>query len=295
MTLKLGPHIQEITPNGILFAQSAPIVKQVSGTYALSQAHPGAITVYRQYYDLSAQNIWRNGADLANEIIATLRGFVPTYIELYNETAQYMASGLPRYVDLHWEAAPVIHAYGSKLAGYSFSTWGHPGEAEWAYMAQNGFGGVDAISIHEYWGTQGFTETNALYHQVLHRLNPNHPPFIISECGIDRIEGGGWGWKETVDAATYVQQLLSYDQIIGAQDYVLGATPFTLDANGAAGWGTFDYDDLIPQLLQIGPGAIQQRGRLPLAPILLFGVAGLLGTYAIAAAYLQEEEYEGLV
>lgn len=158
MFAKLGPHVLASTSLAMDWARAAPIVKQLDVTNALSAAPPGAITIFRKYYKF--QDINRNGADVANEILAALGGFRPSYAELFNEWAQRLGNGLERHVEFTREAVDVLHRAGVAVAGFSFST-GQPeggfvpnfsGPDDWLYLRDQGFAGVDAIALHEYWG-----------------------------------------------------------------------------------------------------------------------------------------------
>lgn len=264
---KVGPHIQMSTGMSKAWAQVAPCVKQIDGTDCLMAAPPGAITIFRHYFPY--EDIMRNGADVANEALGALGGFRPTYIELYNETSQGLGEncpggvpgpscGLMRYTQMHIEAAPVVHAYGTKLLGFSFSTWSHPQPAEIAYLDSVRWGDCDAIGIHEYWGPIGFTPANALWHREVHRMSSGHPPIIISECGRDGVEGANCygapkcGWvDQQVPADQYVGEVLQFDALISQDYYVEGANVF--DAGPTPDWMGYDTDRITPALVGTGP------------------------------------------
>lgn len=289
MVRKLGPHVIEITNNALQFASQAPTVLQIDGTAALQQARPGATTIFRHFFPV--QNIYQSGRDAAAEVLVALGGYRPSYVVGFNEIAQRLGNGLERYVEWHWEFTDLMHANGQPVAGFSFST-GNPEADDWRYLQSQGFGGCDAIAKHEYWGNQGFSTWNALRYRRAHDwMGGNHPPFIITECGRDAVEGSSAGWKISgVSAAQYVQELIAYDGEISLDPYVLGATVFTAGAP-AGDWVNFDVDGIYQDILGFYvPGVEPGRGRLPLVPILLFGLAGLLSTYAIATAYVQATE-----
>jgi hypothetical protein len=303
MTYKLGPHIIEPTAEALAFASSAPIALAMDDSIAsLMGSNRPAITVYRHYF--SDQPLNRNGEDIAAEIIGVLNsrgGIRPDYVCLYNEAVKSNDPNLPRYVQLHWEAVPLLHANGLKVAGFSYSV-GNGEIADWQYIQSQGFGGVDAISVHEYWGDTLFSDWTALRHRRVHDwLGGNHPPFIITECGRDRVESDGvncygdythCGWiQQRIPPDQYVNELLAYDAEIARDPYVLGATVFTAGCLGTE-WCNFNVDQIYQRILgMVGPPT-PPRGRLPIAPILLIGLAALMGLYAVAALEAGEEEEE---
>jgi hypothetical protein len=254
---KLGPHSQlRSEPARQWSSVAARIVKQMDGTDMLAAAPPGAITIYRRYF--GSQDINSNGMYAANDIIANLRGFRPSYVELFNETSQRLGQGLERHVEWTKEACAVLHANGLYVAGFSFST-GNPGAGyeddtpDWEYLQAHNYGDVDAISMHCYWGNQGFTEGHALRYRRGHRItNGNHPPFIISETGRDAIEGGQGGWvRDGKSPEEYLDELSQYNELISQDEYVLGATPFTCAPSSM--WTAVDMDTLVPTILGTGP------------------------------------------
>lgn len=280
MFAKLGPHVQFETSPAMDWARVAPIVKELDTTNALRAAPPGAITIFRKYYEF--QDINRSGADVANEILGALGGFHPSYVELFNETKQRVGDGLERHVEFTREAVDVLHRAGVAVAGFSFST-GQPeggfvpnfsGTDDWLYLRDQGFAGVDSVAIHEYWGHQGFTLWNALRHRKVHEwLGGQHPPFVITECGRDAVEGGAAGWLASgISAEQYLQELVAYDYAIQQDPYMIGGTPFTAGAAGGK-WLYFDVDTLVPAILGAGPVA---------EPIRLSGWL-MLGALAFAA------------
>ncbi len=248
MTYKIGPHAIFPSSNVNYWAQRAPVTKALDNTATLGQA--SGIKIFRHFF--ANQDLNRDGASIAYEIINALNGFRPDYVELYNEIAQRLGQGLERYVTLHEEAVPILHAAGLKVIGFCFST-GNPEAADYQYIQSRGFGGVDALGIHEYWGNQGFTQWHALRHRNAHAwMGGNHPPFFITECGRDRVEGGNGGWViDNITAEQYVAELLQYDDLLAQDGYVLGATVF---AGGPTGdWVNFNTDGLEQALIRVSP------------------------------------------
>jgi len=261
MPIKLGPQIYGVTDAGLLWARRANCTKQIFGTNALPHAQSGAITICRPIWRLRTDS----GAEAARDIIRALDrwgGYRPSYVELWNESdevGQRLGSGLERRVQLHEEAVPILHANGIRVAGFSFSTGnpgaGWPGDTpDWEYLQSHGYAGVDAIALHAYWGNQRFTEGHALRHRRAHAITGgNHPPFLITECGRDAVEGGSPGWRLSgISGEQYVSELLAYDTELGHDPYVIGATVFTT-GGFEHGWGNFDVDELVPAIIGTGP------------------------------------------
>ena len=93
-------------------------------------------------------------------------------------------------------------------------------------------------------------------------------PLVISETGIDRVPAtgdcaavdpypvdaskatwksyGDWWVQNGVGSTpeqSYINQLAWYDRELRHDDYVLGATIFTMGASGGGGWAPFDIHD----------------------------------------------------
>ncbi len=190
---------------------------------------------------------------------------MPSYVEIYNETAEDDAASVWRHADLTYEVGQILRGWHPryKIAALAFSgtkpsrdVWG----ALMMWRAPDGrpWGGMDAIAIHEYWADDGFTADNGLHHRQLHEwANGNHPPFIITECGRQWMVGG----TPIVPVAQYAMELTRYDQELQQDSYVIGGTVFT--AGGALmGWGDWDTDytdgtDAHDLMVQLGIRAAQ--------------------------------------
>ncbi len=192
MLRKTGPYVGPgSSDNKLEWVQNAPVVKAFVDPEVLDYVKPGTITIFRHYFP--DQNIWRNGADVAREVIAAAKGRRPDYFELYNECNQFVYDNLARYLQMHKEAAPVIHAYGSKLLLGNFSTQQPPDESL-KMIKDSNYGDCDGIAIHGYWTSDAngarFNEDSALKHRHMHRFwGEGHPDIFITECGRDKVEG----------------------------------------------------------------------------------------------------------
>lgn len=211
MLKKVGVYIgPAASDNKLKWARSASVVKAFNDAGVLDYAKPGAITIYRKYFD--DQNVWVSGIDRAYSIISDLTGLSvdtlkaiplselknipgrrPKYVEILNECNQFLWDNLPRYIQMHKEAVPVLHAYGVGALLGNWSTQ-QPPDQEWLYIQSENFGDCDRIAIHEYWtGDQNgarFNQDSALKHQHVHELlKGKHPNMIVTECGRDAVEG----------------------------------------------------------------------------------------------------------
>jgi GH25 family lysozyme M1 (1,4-beta-N-acetylmuramidase) len=255
---KLGPHVIRPTPEALDWARVAPVAKALNDTTAIRQSQRASVRVYRLYF--AQQDVNRNGADVAAEVLAALGDAPATHVELFNETAQRVGEGLERHVALTREAIDYLARVRPDLTlvAYSFST-GQPEESDWRYLRAHGYGGARVIGIHQYWGNQGFTPWHALRHRTVHAWTAgDHPPFLITECGRDRVEGGKGGWKAdglTEDA--YLAELLAYEQELLRDPDVIAATPFT--GGPTPDWSAFDVDPISGRLAAV-------TGPLPTPP-----------------------------
>jgi hypothetical protein len=232
-------------------AARLPVVKGIDITEPIKpdNVQPGTLRVYRKWFPDSDLAYYMStpdsGAGMAMEIIASMGGLQPhpnLYVQVWNEEGQRLGAGLEEVVRLHKEAAVVLHAAGFKVLGYGFST-GNPERADWLYLQQHNYGDVDAIGLNEYWGNQGFTIWNALRHRMVHAWLEDHPPFIITECGIDAVEGAAAGWKKSgLTGQEYLAELDEYANLLDEDDYVLGAAIFI--AGPLPDWHQFNIEEL---------------------------------------------------
>lgn len=242
---KLGPHGILTTDAGLAWARRAPIVKQLDRTNLLRAARQHIPVIYRRFWHDQKQVLRLGGSWAALAVVAGLQGFrhPNLYVEGMCETCQRLGDGLEEHVEWTKQFVAECHRHGVKVAGFAFST-GNPEPEDMLYLQKHNFAGVDALSIHEYWGNQGFTKHHALRHREMHRyLNGQHPPIMITECGRDRVEGGKGGWQlDGVSEEKYLSELREYDALLQADTYVIGATPFTSGPTGD--WWAFDMDGL---------------------------------------------------
>jgi len=184
MRTKLGPHIILSTAAAQRWAANAPIVKQAFGVDALRLARPGAITICRPIWILH-----RDGQRAARDILARYAawGFTPTHTELWNEFDEWGRSELQERLRQGRIAGDILRQHGIKV-GDNIASTGTLEDYEWHIAAEEGFGGMDVLFVHEYFSKNGFSTWNALRYRRMHELlQGNHPPIIISETGIDDV------------------------------------------------------------------------------------------------------------
>lgn len=244
---KLGPHVINPTQEALHWARFAPVVKALNDTTALRVYEEATVRVFRRYFP--DQDINRHGVDVARDVLQALGDAPATHVELFNETAQRLGQGLERYVEFTREAVDylAVTRHDLTVVAFCFST-GNPEREDWEYLRAHDYGGARYIGIHEYWGKGGFTQWNALRHRQVHEWTQgDHPPFLITECGRDKAEGGQGGWKAdglTEDA--YLAELLHYESELLKDPYVIAATPFT--DGPTPDWNNFDVDPLAARL-----------------------------------------------
>ena len=189
---------------------------------------------------------------------------VVDYWEVLNENKPPTIAGHVWLAEFFVAAMDIAEANGHRLALFSYST-GVPQWHEWEAIVETGvFGrakaGGHALALHEYdwpvidrlWGEP--TEDLPPYedrgvlagrYRHLYRdfLIPRDEvvPLVITECGLDpavdlTVEAPGWReW--------YVKDMIWYDTKLREDDYVVGATMFSVGT--FAQWKPYDYEELL--------------------------------------------------
>lgn len=170
----------------------------------------------------------------------------------YNESVVHSdldAANLSRFY-VKW--GQLMRGAGLKSAAYSFSTGnpaagfpkpgGNGNEPNYWPLLAEGARACDYLSLHEY--SAPHMQDGAGYLCLRYRTAWNslpadaRKPILITETGIDGgvIPGGAdaqKGWTFFTNEDGYLYQLKWYDDNLLADDYVMGATIFTMNA-----WGT---------------------------------------------------------
>ena len=189
---------------------------------------------------------------------------VVDYWEILNENDPPGIQGHVWLAQFFIAAMDVAEANGYKLALFSYST-GVPQWHEWEAIVETGVFaraqvGGHALALHEYdwpvadyrWGEPtedlpAYEDRGVLMGRYRHLyrdfLIPRGEvvPLVITESGLDPVVGGPPGeghWKER-----YVEEMIWYDTKLREDDYVVGATMFTLGPTGS--WKEYDYEELL--------------------------------------------------
>jgi len=193
------------------------------------------------------------------------------YWEGYNEPGYLNPTQMAWYAQFEAERIRILANSGGKKACIgnfgtgSINTPDMDGGVSWgafaaAFDAAKVYGGI--LGLHEYGcpmncAFTGDTQTGEGWlcgrYRKLYKyyLIPNDKviPLVITECGVDNV---GWvggccgypGWKLAYTWREYLDQLIWYDSVLKADDYVIGATIFSLEIYN---WENFDIG--VPELM----------------------------------------------
>lgn len=190
--------------------------------------------------------------------------------------------------------ADLMHQRGEKVAGFSWST-GNPTDKQLKWiipLLTDAAAAVDAHAFHEYAKPRSQTPTSdwgryRLFEQAL----PPHArkPVVITEAGVDDLgDPGTSGWAVQMTAPAYIDLLARYDEMLAADDYVLGATVYTLKDPD---WPSFEIEGealgrLADYMASRGGGTVLG----PVWPVPNFEVAGRGEEEVIAYAFTVEPD-----
>lgn len=141
--------------------------------------------------------------------------------------------------------AELMHQRNEKVAGFSWST-GNPTDKQLKWivpLVKEAAAAVDAHAFHEYAKPRSpKPESDWGRYRLFERLLPENArkPVVITEAGVDDIgDANTSGWAAHMSAAEYRNLLARYDDVLAADNYVLGATIYTLKDPD---WRSFDID-----------------------------------------------------
>jgi N-acetyl-anhydromuramyl-L-alanine amidase AmpD len=261
---RLGPHVIKATPEALAWARTAAVVKGVGTTAPLRVAAEDAVRVYRWPWSEVDQNRILSAVDgkaVLGQLLDGLAGYrhERLYVELLNEVHR---DRLGELIALHRAAVPSLHAAGLKVAAFSWSTGGYE-PADWRTARAHGWCGADAVALHAYWGTRGFSVWHALRHRAC--WQPGDPPVLVGECGRDAVEGGAGGWRaDGLTEEQYLAELRDYDRELASDGYLLGGCVFTAGPthDERSDWRPFGVDALCARLAALSA----ERGSVPWPP-----------------------------
>jgi|GEM_PF-1473951 hypothetical protein len=244
-------YVRRAMPRVILSMDHSPdIWRQVK------QISPNTFLLGRYYLDDGEQVFDQPELDATNFFnrmkpdADKMRGIYDAWMG-YNESVIHSnadASNLARFY-VQW--GRLMRDAGFKTAAYSFATGNPPAgfpnpdgngnEPNYWNLLADGVRACDYLSLHEYSAPhmqdlQGYLCLR--YRRAWASLPADaRKPILITECGIDGgvIPGGAdaqKGWTFYTNADGYLAQLQWYDNNLLTDDYVLGATIFTINPWG---------------------------------------------------------------
>ncbi len=276
---KLTIHTSFLGPTSWWFLEQAqPTVIKILDelkpeiTQAVKDKSPRTRIVGRIWYDAwqrlgdgspedRAQEWWDDvkGTILANPAV--------DYWEGYNEPVVHHADIMEWYARFEKRRVEILAAHDRKACIGNFSTGMPPVELDvWeafypaidAAMAHGGVMGLHEYSardmdwLFDYGSGEGWLtgRYRKVYRQFLSPTN-REIQLVITECGIDggvlgEPEEINHGWRSYQSPESYFEQLQWYDSLLKADDYVLGATIFSLEIHN---WGDFDISGRVSELL----------------------------------------------
>jgi hypothetical protein len=271
---KLTIHTSFLGPESMWFIEQAKptvvkILDEVKVAQQVKSVSPNTLIVGRIWYDAWQRLGDGDPEDRAREWWQNVRQSIEAnpavdYWEGYNEPAIHDAGLMNWYARFEKERVQILATHGYKTCIGNFSTGMPPVEPDvWqafyaAIDAALQHGGV--LGLHEYSApdmdwlfdyTLGEGWLTGRYRKVYRQFlipDDRKIPLIITECGIDGGVMGeaGKGWRSYQDADNYFEQLKWYDSLLREDDYVLGATIFSLEIPG---WGDFDIRGRVRELL----------------------------------------------
>lgn len=283
----IGPHDIQGWPLGVAWAAGASIAKSVGNVAAISAVSTGGVTIFRwQFSEVEQSDLLDHAAinpkgaaqRLVGTILAVLGGYrrAGLHVELLNEIGK---SRRAAYVALCKEAIPLLKAAGLKVCGPSWAT-GDFEQEDWDAFVNLGW---DAIALHAYWSSNGFSKWNALRWQQYWK--PGQPLVLITECGRDRVRDGtlsvndgyipvsgtNFGFKaQGITDEDFLKELEAYDLKLKADPAVMGATGFTTSPTDDWKAKGFDLDSLAKaalakSVITVLRGQSKPNGGVPVA------------------------------
>lgn len=265
-------YVRQAMPRVILSMDHNP------GTWQqVKQVSPNTMIVGRHYVDdgdqIFADQPVQRATALFNNMkpdMEKMRGIYDAWMG-YNESVINSESDARALSQFYVTWGNLMRAANLKSAAYSFATGtpaagfpnpdGNGNEPNyWAFLA-DGLRACDYLSLHEYSAPlmktlEGFL---CLRYRHVHDILPADArrPIIITETGIDGgvIAGGASaqkGWTFFTNEDGYLSELQWYDNNLLSDDYVLGATIYSLNPWGIQGSFAIDQADKIRDYIGAG-------------------------------------------
>lgn len=235
---KIAPHGQRTTNEGIRWAAVARGYKSLdlAALKSAKETNPSLFTIYRLPLD-DPQKESVGPEEWAGMILAKIAevGFSADAYEYKNEWRCYVKDDAARHIAELRRFSAIMHSHGHATIAGSWP-FGCPNQDDVVFWQDEGWGDCDYLGMHEY--SNRVAGPHDLWHMLRHRLvhtwtNGNHPPILITEAGIDDLDGMGNGWlNQGMSAEEYQQFLVDYNAELMKDEYVLCAFVFT-----SGGWG----------------------------------------------------------
>lgn len=247
-------YVRKSMPRVILSMDHSPDIWQ-----QVKHISPNTFIIGRYYLDDGEQVFNQPETDAVNFFnrmkpdAEKMRGCYDAWMG-YNESVIHSDTEAMNLSRFYVKWGELMRDAGLRSAAYSFAT-GNPAagfplpdgdgnEPNYWPLLADGARACDFLSLHEYsaphmQNLQGYLCLR--YRRAWESLPPGaHKPIIITETGIDGgvIPGGTHaqeGWTFFTNAHGYLGQLQWYDRNLLQDDYVMGATIFTMNA-----WGKQD-------------------------------------------------------
>jgi hypothetical protein len=219
-----------------------------TNTNVARASSPSTLFVGRQYIDnqpldnpaLNARNFFSQLKPAIDKMGSRIDVW-----EGYGEIVLNSPDDAARYNDFTVAWADIMHSQGLKCAAFSFST-ANPDLSYWPMLA-DGARACDYLALHEYDYPRMDTRAGdfCLRYRRSYAALPADArrPILITECGID--DGQNQGWMQYATADDYLAQLAWYDSELMKDDYVAGASIFTIDGKD---WRYFDVLHIVGRI-----------------------------------------------
>lgn len=242
--MKLWPHVNAFQAGVREAATGAAGIKVLDHsdpTWLRSRRNAGAFTLGRVYVPFGY--LTESTVDAyADQVLDMWTMDAYSAVEFANEERQGSRAEIASLAALTVRFCRRVRPHGVRVVGGNFSM-GNPNDLSWWDAFRPALDELDYLGLHEY--SRPTMQTDASWHCLRYRrvhdyLRGDHPPVVITECGLDwGGDGARDGWRARgVSAEDYAAQLRWYDQELQRDPYVLGAAVYCLGQFGD--WWSFD-------------------------------------------------------
>lgn len=237
-------------------------IDQGDGWYELKRRSPQTVIIGRRVMD-EFQPDFNQAIDPqaeAQRLFGHLESWIYRwhYVDYWqgvNEPVIQSAEAMARYAQFEIERMALLHRAGCRACLGNFAVGNPPNLAWWsefipALEAGAAYGAV--LGLHQYWWNDYRDVWLGLRHRLVYNGERSHGwpglrgmarlPLVLTECGRDYgvVEPGVVrGWRDALTVEEYLTELRSYDEMLMADPYILGAAVFCL---GSESWQWTGYD-----------------------------------------------------